>query len=96
MAINGPDPYVMEAVKRGNIVVFFDVAMGESPNESGGLGRIKLELFVKDVSNSENLLLSDSFSNEELISSFQKYSSVQKHVRIFANSVQGSTMTLVI
>ena len=42
----GPDPAVMEAINRGNAVVFLDVVLG------GGnpLGRIKLELFVKDVS----------------------------------------------
>ena len=49
MALSGPDPYVMEAIDKGNVVVFFDVAMGESASEGGTLGRIKLELFVKDV-----------------------------------------------
>ena len=63
--ISGPDPAVMEAIGRGNKVVFFDIAMGGDTNDnndnstatststSGGgiaLGRIKLELFVKDVS----------------------------------------------
>ena len=53
----GPDPAVIDAINRGNQVVFFDVAMGEadSDNDNGqessiALGRIKLELFVKDVS----------------------------------------------
>ena len=43
---HGPDPAIMEAINRGNAVVFLDVVLG------GGnpLGRIKLELFVKDVS----------------------------------------------
>ena len=45
----GPDPAVMAAIERGNAVVFLDVALGEGDNSSD-LGRIKLELFVKDVS----------------------------------------------
>ena len=49
----GPDPAVMEAINRGNAVVFLDVVLGggkEDKSKSGGnpLGRIKLELFVKD------------------------------------------------
>ena len=44
----GPDPDVMDAIGRGNAVVFFDVALGEGAN-AAELGRIKLELFVKDV-----------------------------------------------
>jgi peptidyl-prolyl isomerase H (cyclophilin H) len=43
----GPDPAVMEAIERGNAVVFFDVALGEGTN-APVLGRIKLELFVQD------------------------------------------------
>lgn len=44
----GPDPAVMDAIQnRGNAVVFFDIAMGD---EEVPLGRIKLELFVQDVS----------------------------------------------
>ena len=46
---SGPDPAVMGAIERGNAVVFLDVAMGEGENTSP-LGRIKLELFVNDVS----------------------------------------------
>ena len=49
----GPDPAVMEAINRGNAVVFLDVVLGGgTEDKSGGspLGRIKLELFVKDVS----------------------------------------------
>lgn len=42
----GPDAAVMEAIERGNAVVFFDVALGDDAHV---LGRIKLELFVKDV-----------------------------------------------
>ena len=49
--LTGPDPAVMEAINRGNVVVFFDIEMGE-PDNSTPLGRIKLELFVKDVSQS--------------------------------------------
>ena len=45
----GPDPAVVAAIERGNAVVFLDVALGEGDNSSD-LGRIKLELFVKDVS----------------------------------------------
>ena len=45
MAIPGvPDPAVLEAIeKRGNCVVFLDVAAAGNP-----LGRIKLELFQQD------------------------------------------------
>lgn len=49
MMVGGPDPEVMAAIERGNAVVFFDVALGEGAN-SAELGRIKVELFVKDVS----------------------------------------------
>lgn len=45
--VKGPDPAVMDAIHRGNAVVFFDVAMGEA-QDGGLLGRIKLELFVKE------------------------------------------------
>jgi hypothetical protein len=48
MTTAGPDPAVMEAVERGNAVVFLDVVLGEPPQEAS-LGRIKLELFAKDV-----------------------------------------------
>jgi|EP01083_Nonionella_stella_P082274 peptidyl-prolyl isomerase H (cyclophilin H) len=44
----GPDPAVMAAIERGNKVVFFDIAMGEDPDKSSPLGRIKMELFYKD------------------------------------------------
>ncbi len=50
---SGADPNVMDAINRGNAVVFFDVVLGGSEGEddkSKPLGRIKLELFVKDVS----------------------------------------------
>lgn len=47
---SGPDPAVMEAIEqRGNAVVFLDVALGDG-DDAVDLGRIKLELFVKDVS----------------------------------------------
>ena len=50
----GPDPAVMEAINRGNAVVFLDVVLGGGKEDKSGggnpLGRIKLELFVKDVS----------------------------------------------
>ena len=49
MMIGGPDPEVMAAIERGNAVVFMDVVLGEDSNFVE-LGRIKLELFVKDVS----------------------------------------------
>jgi hypothetical protein len=45
---SGPDPAVMSAIERGNAVVFFDVVLGEG-DHAAELGRIKLELFVKDV-----------------------------------------------
>jgi len=55
-----PDPAVLEAIEqRGNVVVFLDVALGDGGDGGGDnddpsssmieLGRIKLELFVKDV-----------------------------------------------
>lgn len=47
------DPAVMEAINRGNAVVFLDVVLGGGKEDKSGgspLGRIKLELFVKDVS----------------------------------------------
>mmetsp|Transcript_30761 Transcript_30761/g.55728 ORF Transcript_30761/g.55728 Transcript_30761/m.55728 type:complete len:204 (+) Transcript_30761:102-713(+) len=49
----GPDPAVMEAIHRGNKVVFFDIALGGGTDDADGdegkpLGRIKLELFVND------------------------------------------------
>lgn len=47
--ILGPDPAVMDAIGRGNKVVFLDIEMGE-PGKGTPLGRIKLELFVKEVS----------------------------------------------
>mmetsp|Transcript_23359 Transcript_23359/g.34757 ORF Transcript_23359/g.34757 Transcript_23359/m.34757 type:complete len:191 (+) Transcript_23359:97-669(+) len=48
--ISGPDQAVMEAIGRGNKVVFFDIAMGDAEDTEGSvaLGRIKLELFVQD------------------------------------------------
>ena len=55
--ISGPDPNVMEAINRGNDVVFFDITLGGGDDKNRNtsavvgseLGRIKLELFVKDV-----------------------------------------------
>ena len=50
---SGPDPNVMDAINRGNTVVFFDVSLGGTVDGMKGgksLGRIKLELFVNDVS----------------------------------------------
>ena len=50
---SGADPAVIDAINRGNVVVFFDVVLGGSEGEEDKgkpLGRIKLELFVKDVS----------------------------------------------
>ncbi|MGK3751648.1 MAG: peptidyl-prolyl isomerase H (cyclophilin H) [Bacillariaceae sp.] len=50
----GPDPAVLAAIERGNVVVFFDIALGESGGastnnaNSAELGRIKMELFTKD------------------------------------------------
>jgi len=46
-----PDLYVAEALSRGNEVVFFDIVMGgdEKLGVGSELGRIKLELFTKDV-----------------------------------------------
>ena len=56
LMMGGPDPEVMAAIERGNAVVFLDVALGEGAN-SAELGRIKLELFVNDVSSRPPLTL---------------------------------------
>jgi hypothetical protein len=48
MNASAADPSVMEAIERGNAVVFFDVALGEGA-QAADVGRIKLELFVNDV-----------------------------------------------
>lgn len=48
MAGMGPNPAVTEALERGNVVVFFDVALGADDESSTPLGRIQLELFAKD------------------------------------------------
>lgn len=45
----GPDPEVMEAINKGNAVVFLDISLGEG-DTAAPLGRIKLELFAQDVS----------------------------------------------
>lgn len=44
----------MEAIERGSAVVFLDVALGDGPS-APLLGRIKLELFVKDVSHIKDI-----------------------------------------
>jgi len=50
----GADPAVMDAINRGNRVVFFDIALGgggdndNADDEGKPLGRIKMELFVND------------------------------------------------
>jgi hypothetical protein len=49
MGMGSADPEVVAAIERGNAVVFFDVALGDGEG-AADLGRIKLELFVKDVS----------------------------------------------
>lgn len=66
----GPDPAVMEAMERGNAVVFLDVALGDAEG-APLLGRIKLELFVKDVryqpfSTAEVAVMYQSFSVERM------------------------------
>ena len=55
MMQSGPDTAVLEAISRGNRVVFFDIALGgggtddaDGEQEGKPLGRIKLELFAKD------------------------------------------------
>lgn len=42
------NPAVMAAIERGHAVVFFDIAMGDGDN-AVSLGRIRLELYTKDV-----------------------------------------------
>mmetsp|Transcript_21847 Transcript_21847/g.60847 ORF Transcript_21847/g.60847 Transcript_21847/m.60847 type:complete len:210 (-) Transcript_21847:1521-2150(-) len=56
VSMTGADPAVMEAIGRGNAVVFFDIVLGgedpsgrtQSSSDAAPLGRIKVELFVKD------------------------------------------------
>jgi peptidyl-prolyl isomerase H (cyclophilin H) len=51
MTSSGPDQSVIAAINRGNAVVFMDVSLGgtiDGSKEGKSLGRIKLELFVKD------------------------------------------------
>jgi len=60
----GPDPAVMAAIERGNAVCFLDVALGEGDNMSE-LGRIKLELFVKDVSSVQSSRVHVQFSEQD-------------------------------
>ena len=57
VGLGGPDPEVIAAVEqRGNVVVFFDMVLGgEKTDGPADLGRIKLELFVKDVSTRNNV-----------------------------------------
>jgi hypothetical protein len=54
MNMTGPDPEVMAAIDRGNNVVFFDMALGDGES-AADLGRIKMELFVNDVSLSHHI-----------------------------------------
>ena len=81
----GPDPAVMEAIERGNAVVFFDVALGEAAG-APALGRIKLELFVKDVGESISgiVLWYDVDQNKtQLILSYFSICSAPRHARTF-------------
>lgn len=65
----GADPEVMAAIDRGNAVVFFDVALGEG-NNTAELGRIKIELFVKDVSTGPLLIFSMTSTNTHCLKGF--------------------------
>ena len=58
--MSGPDPDVMAAIERGNAVVFFDVGLGDGANVAK-LGRIKMELFVNDVSTYGLLFIFQSY-----------------------------------
>jgi hypothetical protein len=94
--VGGPDPAVMAAIEKGNAVVFLDVALGEGAN-SVDLGRIKLELFVKDV-RIENVLnrITTDFNSPHrcILSCFfvcsLRRSSAQEHVKIFGSSAPAS------
>lgn len=46
-SISGPDPAVMDAISRGNVVVFLDIGVGDDEN-TRNIGRIKLELYIQD------------------------------------------------
>ena len=45
-----PDALVIDAINRGNVVCFFDISIGDAKTSGSDLGRIKFELFAKDVS----------------------------------------------
>ena len=85
--MGGADPEVLAAIERGNAVVFFDIALGEGQN-TAELGRIKLELFVKDVSlfisfaSSSLLCHCSSQPNMPMISTL-----VSKNMREFSTAV---------
>ena len=82
--MSGPDPDVMAAIERGNAVVFFDVGLGDGANVAK-LGRIKIELFVNDVSTYALLSTSKFYAGLTLF--FQSFYSVLGRVKTFVNSV---------
>lgn len=99
-SLSGPDPAVMEAIERGNAVVFLDVALGEG-DVAAPLGRIKLELFVQDVSdasrrrqNKWRRLRRFQLSHTSLVSISNEpfcLRSAQRRARTFGSSVRAST-----
>ena len=90
----GPDPAVMAAIEKGNKVVFFDIEMGEI-GKSTPLGRIKMELFVKEVIfSNEVFFIGIPFRYRLYSSTLHSFVliiySVQRHVKIFVNFVRGN------
>jgi hypothetical protein len=55
----GPDPEVMEAINKGNAVVFLDINLGDG-DTAAPLGRIKLELFTQDVRCTQDAVIGSS------------------------------------
>ena len=87
VGLGAADPDVMAAIERGNAVVFLDVALGEGAN-AAELGRVKLELFVKDVSAMCHLLPYSLLpSLISFVSLFGVLNSVPELVKTFVNSV---------
>eukprot|EP00980_Cylindrotheca_fusiformis_P015859 scaffold4637_cov128-Cylindrotheca_fusiformis.AAC.30 len=79
--MSGADPEVLAAIDRGNAVAFLDIGLGDGSNVAE-LGRIKLELFVRDVSGS----FMDICSSQKLIANLRHFSSVRKLVKTFDSS----------
>jgi hypothetical protein len=87
--MSGADPEVMAAIDRGNAVVFFDIGLGDGANVAE-LGRIKLELFVQDVSESVWSMFVKLL--QRMLTTNLSLFSVRKRVRTFDNFAQVRTV----